>query len=86
MTLVLTCFPPNVHRALPVLSGRESQVYAGLAVGQELMQISRNLSLNGSTVSTYRERILIKLGLRNNAELVVSAYMKGLLKAQEIKI
>ncbi len=52
------------------LSERETRVMRLLATGKPINEISQELSLSPSTVSTYRARILRKLKLRNNAELV----------------
>ncbi len=52
------------------LSERETRVLRLLATGKPINEISQELCLSPSTVSTYRARILRKLKLRNNAELV----------------
>ncbi len=52
------------------LSERETRVMRLLATGKPINEISQELHLSPSTVSTYRARILRKLKLRNNAELV----------------
>jgi DNA-binding NarL/FixJ family response regulator len=41
-----------------------------LATGKPIKQIARELFLSPSTVSTYRARILRKLQMANNAQLV----------------
>jgi two-component system invasion response regulator UvrY len=52
------------------LSDREYRVMWLLATGKPIKQIARELFLSPSTVSTYRARILDKLQLANNAQLV----------------
>ncbi len=52
------------------LSDREYRVMWLLATGKHINQIASEIFLSPSTVSTYRARILKKLGLSNNAELV----------------
>lgn len=52
------------------LSPREREVLAYLARGYGLVEIGRLLGVKPKTVSTYRARLLAKLGLANNAELV----------------
>jgi len=52
------------------LSERETRVMRLLAAGKPINEISQELALSPSTVSTYRARILRKLKLSNNAELV----------------
>jgi DNA-binding NarL/FixJ family response regulator len=52
------------------LSDREFQVLRLIASGKAVSEIARELSLSVKTISTYRTRILEKMGLRNNAELM----------------
>ena len=52
------------------LSDREFQVLRMIAEGVGNKQIGGHLLLSPKTVSTYRSRILEKLGLRTNAEIV----------------
>lgn len=51
------------------LSAREFSVMQFLSQGLALTVIAQSLHLSPKTVSTYRTRILEKLGLSNNAEL-----------------
>jgi two-component system, NarL family, invasion response regulator UvrY len=53
-----------------LLSDREFQVLRLIASGKIVSEIARELSLSVKTISTYRSRILEKMGLRNNAELM----------------
>ncbi len=53
-----------------ILSERERRVMRLLAAGKQINEIGQELSLSPSTISTYRSRILRKLKLSNNAELV----------------
>ena len=41
-----------------------------MASGKTLMEIAEELSLSAKTVSTYRTRLLEKMGLSTNADLV----------------
>ena len=52
------------------LSNREYQIFQLLASAKTVTEIAGILSLSGKTVSTYRTRILEKMNLRNNAELM----------------
>jgi two-component system invasion response regulator UvrY len=52
------------------LSDREFEVLKGLAEGETLKSIAGRMALSPKTVTTYRTRVLQKLGLRGNAELV----------------
>jgi two-component system invasion response regulator UvrY len=51
------------------LSDREYQVLCLLASGKTATEIADALALSVKTVSTYRSRILEKMGMRSNAEL-----------------
>lgn len=53
-----------------LLSDREYQVLCLIGAGKQIKEIADELSLNVRTVSTYRNRILIKMGMNNNAELM----------------
>ncbi len=61
------------------LSDREFEVLRALAQGDSLKAIAARLSVSPKTVTTYRSRILEKLGLGSNAELVRYALEHGLL-------
>lgn len=60
------------------LSDREFQVLCYLASGKTAGQIAAELDLSVKTVSTYRTRILEKMRLSNNAELIHYAIQNGL--------
>lgn len=62
------------------LSDREYQVVCLLAAGKTVTEIATELSLNVSTVSTYRARLLKKLGLKNTAEIMRYALERGLVE------
>jgi two-component system invasion response regulator UvrY len=64
-----------------MLSDREYQVLRMLGTGQTISDIARDLGLSVKTVSTYRERVLEKLGLETNAELIRYAIEQGLADA-----
>lgn len=60
------------------LSDREFQVMQLMAGGKTLTEIAEELSLSAKTVSTYRTRLLEKLKLKTNAELMRYALNFGL--------
>ncbi|GFO66873.1 DNA-binding response regulator [Geomonas limicola] len=66
--------------ALPhdALSSREAQFLRMIGSGKTPSQIADELSLSIKTVSTYRSRVLTKLKLSNNAELIKYAIKHGL--------
>ena len=53
-----------------LLSDREMQVFQLLASGKQVSEIAEEISLNVSTISTYRTRILEKMKMTNSAELM----------------
>jgi DNA-binding NarL/FixJ family response regulator len=59
------------------LSDREFQVMRMIASARTVSQIAEELCLSVKTISTYRSRILEKLGLRNNAEIMQYAMELG---------
>lgn len=61
-----------------MLSDRELEVLKLLALGESLVHIGDRLHLSPKTVSTYRSRILEKMGLSSNAELTRYALENGL--------
>ena len=60
------------------LSDREYQVMCMIAEGKRAKEISEELYLSVKTVSTYRSRILEKMRMKNNAELMHYAIKHGL--------
>jgi DNA-binding NarL/FixJ family response regulator len=52
------------------LSDREFQVMRMIVSGRRVKEIAADLRLSPATVGTYRARILAKLGLQSNAELI----------------
>lgn len=62
------------------LSDREFQIFLLLASAKTVSEIADTLALSVKTVSTYRSRILGKMQLRNNAELMRYAVEKHLME------
>ena len=56
-----------LHEAL---SDREYHVMCLIALGKTVTQIARELSLSVKTISTYRARILEKMKMKSNADLI----------------
>jgi two-component system, NarL family, invasion response regulator UvrY len=52
------------------LSDREFQVMRMMALGKTATEIAEELSLSVKTISTYRARILEKMNLKNNSEII----------------
>ena len=61
---------PGEGRLHERLSNREFQVMRMIAAGRTVGQISTDISLSTNTINTYRARILEKMGMRSNAELI----------------
>jgi two-component system, NarL family, invasion response regulator UvrY len=61
-----------------VLSDREYQVLRMIGAGRTVSEIGAELGLSVKTVSTYRTRILEKMGLRTSAELIHYAVVNRL--------
>lgn len=62
------------------LSRREFQVMLDLARGKRIKVIAHQRGLSSKTISTYRTRLLLKLGLVSNTDLVHYCLKYGLLK------
>jgi two-component system, NarL family, invasion response regulator UvrY len=65
------------HQAL---SDREHQVFLLIASGLTSGQISEKLNLSVKTVSTYRTRLLEKMSMQTNAQLIRYAFQHGLIR------
>lgn len=61
------------------LSDREFQILSLIAAGKPPRDIAADLNVSVKTVGTHRARILAKMGLKNNAEIVQYAIEHGLL-------
>jgi two-component system invasion response regulator UvrY len=61
------------------LSQREFQVFLKLAEGDTAGEIANDLSLSVKTVSTYRTRLMEKMGLTSNSDLTYYAVKKSLI-------
>jgi two-component system, NarL family, invasion response regulator UvrY len=70
---------PSQERSHENLSGREFQILCLIAAGKPPRDIAAELNVSVKTVATHRARLLQKMGLRNNAELVQYAIEHHLL-------
>lgn len=69
---------PKATPKQPVsLSPREQDVLRGLIAGESLRELADRLGVRPPTVSTYRQRLLDKLGLQSNVELAAWALRQG---------
>lgn len=62
------------------LSERELQVFLRLAQGETVGHIAESMHLSVKTVSTYRSRVMEKLGLATNSDLTYYALKNGLVQ------
>lgn len=63
-----------------LLSDREYDVMLRIASGQAVGEIASTLNLSVKTISTYRTRVLEKMGMKNNAELMQYAIRNTLIE------
>jgi two-component system invasion response regulator UvrY len=63
-----------------VLSNREFEVMIQIAKGKGLKEIGNLLSLSEKTISTYRYRILEKMKIKSNAEIIKYALLNKLIE------
>jgi DNA-binding NarL/FixJ family response regulator len=66
--------PPHLR-----LSEREFQIFSKLVVGRSVTEIADDLCLSSKTVSTYRSRLLEKMGFKTNADLTQYAVKNNLI-------
>jgi two-component system invasion response regulator UvrY len=62
------------------LSTREFQVFCKLAAGMAVNEIANELRLSVKTISTYRARVLEKMGFKSNADITTYAVRNGLIQ------
>ena len=60
----------NIDPSRKLLSDREFQILKLLAQGMSVNEIAEKLSISNKTVSTHKTRLMQKLNLRNNAEII----------------
>lgn len=71
------------ERSHQSLSDREFQVLCLIAGGKPPREIAQELNVSVKTVATHRTRLLAKMGLKNNAEIVEYAIRHKLLGNRE---
>jgi two-component system, NarL family, invasion response regulator UvrY len=76
--LAVTVGKDSTRAPHETLSDREHDVMCRIASGQTVKEIAGELSLSVKTISTYRARVLEKLGVRNSAEITHYAIRNNL--------
>jgi len=71
---------PTLKAQHELLSEREFQVFLRLAKGETLGRIADSMSLSVKTVSTYRTRVMEKMGLVSNSDLTYYALKHSLIQ------
>jgi len=61
----------NRDLAAPRLSAKEGEVLVGILKGKSLKVIAAEMKVSAKTVSTYKSRIMAKLNVDTNAQLVM---------------
>jgi len=61
-----------------LLSERELEVMMKLVQGKSITEIAADLSVSPNTVSTYRSRILMKMDMKTNADIIFYAVKNSL--------
>jgi DNA-binding NarL/FixJ family response regulator len=71
---------PGAKELHEKLSEREFQIMNLIAKGNSNIEIGKQLFISGKTVSTYRARILEKMGMSSNTELALYSYKNHLME------
>lgn len=66
------------------LSRRELQIFSKVAVGYSVSAIASELHLSVKTVSTYRTRLMSKMGFNNNAEVIAYALRSRIIPLEHL--
>jgi DNA-binding NarL/FixJ family response regulator len=77
--LALGAMPQTEAEPHTLLSDREYQVFELLVAGKGVTDIGERLNLSVKTVSTHKARLMQKMGMTNQAELIRYAIMHNLI-------
>lgn len=83
--LALGAMPQNHGPAHAQLSDREFQVFRLIASGKSVSEIALELHLSVKTISTHKARILLKMGLGNNTDLLRYAIAHNLIDGSDTR-
>lgn len=60
------------------LTDREFQVFRGICAGKSMTDLAQHMALSVKTISTYRTRIMKKMNMSKNAEIIHYAFKNDL--------
>ena len=84
-SLALSMIPGVAANPIDSLSRREFQVMLMMAQGNSNSEISERLCLSPKTVSTYRSRLMDKLGAENELDLIKIAVAQGMIDISQVE-
>ena len=61
------------------LTDREFQVFRGICAGKSITDLAQDMALSVKTISTYRTRLMKKMKMSKNVEIISYAFRNGLL-------
>ncbi len=73
----------NPSQNLPLhttLTDREFQVFSGICAGKSITDLAQQMTLSVKTISTYRTRLMKKMNMSKNAEIIHYAFKNDLLE------
>jgi DNA-binding NarL/FixJ family response regulator len=73
----------NTNQEIPLhatLTDREFQVFCGICAGKSITDLAQQMSLSVKTISTYRTRLMKKMNMSKNAEIIHYAFKNDLLE------
>ncbi|ROS75054.1 LuxR family two component transcriptional regulator [Curtobacterium sp. PhB130] len=73
--------PDRRDEVLDALTARERAVFLLVAKGLSNAEIAASVFLSEATVKTHVRAVLMKLGLRNRIQVVITAHERGLVRA-----
>lgn len=72
----------NPSQEIPLhttLTDREFQVFCGICAGKSITDLAQQMTLSIKTISTYRTRLMKKMNMSKNAEIIHYAFKNDLL-------
>jgi DNA-binding NarL/FixJ family response regulator len=61
------------------LTDREFQVFTGICSGESMTELARQMTLSIKTISTYRTRLMKKMNMSKNSEIIYYAFKNDLI-------